>query len=204
MRKHILFILLYFLIGASASHAQDQDDYSRERFRSAWYIPDGAVIQFAGNMGMVAVGPHYTSYNRRVAAELLAGFVPKYQGDQNQYLLTLKPFYQPFRISVKGGHTITPLRVGIGLSYHFGDQYSLKWDEIYPDGYYWWSTRLRILGYAGPSFDFRFKDQTKQVKAISLYSEIGTYDLVLTSLIKEKGLRPHDIINLSVGLRIGF
>ncbi|TXK51888.1 hypothetical protein FVR03_02840 [Pontibacter qinzhouensis] len=183
---------------------QEEEDYSQESFRSAWYVPNGAVLQFAGNMGMLSVGPHYTSLNQRVAVELLAGFVPKFQSEQNQYLLTLKPIYQPFRIKLKSRHSLTPLRAGIGFSYHFGDQYSFSWHDLYPDGYYWWSTRLRILGYVGSSVNFELKDRTKLVKNISLYSEAGTYDLLLTSLIKERGLRPRDILNVSLGMRIGF
>ncbi|WP_187261550.1 hypothetical protein [Pontibacter beigongshangensis] len=204
MYQSLLLICFCLLCLAPGAIAQEEVDYSREGFKSAWYVPDGAVLQHAGNMGMFAMGPHYTTHTRRVAAELLFGFLPRFQAERNQYLITLKPLYQPFRIGLKSGHSITPLRAGIGLSYHFGDQYSLAWHEKYPKGYYWWSTRLRILGYAGSSFNFRLKDQTKLIKELCLYSELGTYDLVLTSLIKEKGLRPWDILNLSVGVRVSF
>ncbi|MCC9166823.1 hypothetical protein [Pontibacter harenae] len=202
MRKlHLLLALWCMPWLAKAQETTLQDSVSKSR---TWFVPDGAVLQFAGNMGLLAVGPSYDLFDEKLSAELLYGYVPKFDGETPNHLLTLKGTYHPFLVSISERYSVTPLRVGLAGSYYFGDRYALSWGDNYPKGYYWWSSAVRILGFAGSSVNYKFGEQQKLLRDASLYAEVGTFDLILTSWVKEDGLSLWDIMNVSAGLRIRF
>ncbi|MBC5772904.1 hypothetical protein H8S95_02425 [Pontibacter sp. KCTC 32443] len=167
-----------------------------------WYAPDAAVLQFAGNMGMLAVGPGYDFAKRRIGVDLLYGYVPEFDADEAEHLLTLKGTYKPWEIKRKRNFTVIPVQLGLGLSYYFNDKYPLSWDDKFPKGYYWWSPKVRLLGFAGATVtrDLHNSD----VKKIGLYSELGTYDLLVTSWYKDENLTLWEIMNISIGARVNF
>ena len=167
-----------------------------------WYVPDAAVLQFAGNMGMLSVGPGYDFAKERLAADLLYGYVPKFDSDEAEHLLTLKGSYKPWKIERRRNFEVIPLQVGLGLSYYFSGKYPLTWDDKYPEGYYWWSPKVRLLGFAGASVSRDIHNS--DIKKIGLYSELGTYDLLVTSWYKDDKLALWEILNISIGARVTF
>ncbi|MDX5420631.1 MAG: hypothetical protein LPK07_05095 [Hymenobacteraceae bacterium] len=176
------------------------DSLPREK---RWFVPDGAVVQHAGNMGYVAIGPSYDLGQEKLLLDVLYGYVPRFEAEEELHLITLKPVYQPQKVALGDKYSLTPLRIGLGLSYYFGDQFSIRWDDSYPDGYYWWPTSLRLLGYAGAAVSRKF-EAAKAIQEVSLYSELGTYDLIVTQWVKDSHLSAWDIINVSVGVRVAF
>lgn len=200
MYKSILSLLLVFLIVPSILKGQAFTD-SLEREKE-WYMPDAAVVQYAGNMGMLAAGPSYDLAKGKLQIDALYGYVPKFQGTKVGHIITLKPSYKPFELSLNENYTVTPLQFGLGISYHFGSQYSVFWAEPIPEKYYWWSTSLRLLGYAGASVNRKITGSF--VKDVGAYAELGTYELLVTAWYKDDKLRVWDILSASVGVRVKF
>ena len=195
-------LLLITLLGVNYSFAGTTPQDTSVTTLHKWYVPDAAVLQFAGNMGMLAVGPSYDFAKERIATDLLYGFVPKFDADEAEHLLTIKGTYKPWEIKRRRDFAILPVQVGLGLSYYFNGKYPLTWDEKYPKGYYWWSPKVRLLGFAGASVTRNIRNS--DVKKIGLYSELGTYDLIVTSWYKDENLKLWDILNISIGTRVSF
>ncbi|MCC9137845.1 hypothetical protein ACFSKU_01875 [Pontibacter silvestris] len=196
--KLLLLLLLSLPLSGRSQSAEDSLNHKR-----AWYVPEGVVVQHAGNMGFLAVGPSYDLFSKKVTADILYGFVPKYQAKEVLHLATLKLTYLPYKINIGEDYSVTPLRVGLGASVYFNDQLSLNWAEDYPRGYYWWSEAVRVLGFAGASVNRDFGNDMF-LKRLSLYGEVGTYDLIVTSWIRDKSIKFGDILSLSVGVRASF
>lgn len=201
MKQTLTLLLIGFILGCAAeTKAQEQADSVTQR--KPRYIPDAAVVQFAGNMGMLSAGPGYDFAKRKLAADLLYGYVPKFDSDEAEHLLTIKGTYKPWEIKRRRDFTVIPIQIGLGLSYYLNDKYPLVWDEKYPKQYYWWSPKVRLLGFAGATVTRQVRNS--KIKTIGLYSEFGTYDLIFTSWFKDDGIGIGDIVNLSVGTRIHF
>ena len=186
--------------GFILAQSQPSDSVKQQK---PWFVPDAAVLQFAGNTGMLAIGPGYDFARERLSADLLYGYVPKFDAEEAEHLLTLKGTYKPWKIERRRDFEVIPFQVGLGLSYYFDDKYPLNWDDKYPTKYYWWSPKVRLLGFIGASVTRDIRKSS--IQKIGLYSEVGTYDLIVTSWVKEEGaLKLRDIINISLGARVMF
>lgn len=201
MRIRLILLLVTFL-GANYTCVGNIIQDTTITSSRKWYVPDAAVVQFAGNMGMLSAGPGYDFAKNRLATDLLYGFVPKFDADDTEHLLTLKGTYKPWEIKRRRDFAIIPIQVGLGLSYYFNGKYPLTWDDKFPEGYYWWSPKVRLLGFAGTSVTRTIKNS--DIKKIGLYSELGTYDLLVTSWYKDDELTLWEIMNISIGARVSF
>lgn len=202
MKIKTLLGLICLLAVSSLTHGQDVEDNNSER---KWYAPDAVTLQFAGNIGMFSIAPGYSFAHDKINAELSYGFVPKFDAAEALHLLTLKGIYKPFgKVPLKNDFSITPLRVGMRLSYYFRSQFSTNWSDAYPTSdYYWWTSSLRLTGSFGPAINYALLN-SKTFKELSLYGDIGTYDLIVTSAFKDKTLTTWDILSFGVGLRASF
>lgn len=195
-------LLLASLLGVSYISAANIIQDTTVTQPRKWYVPDAAIVQFAGNMGLLAVGPSYDFANKHLAVDGLYGFVPKLDSDEAEHLLTIKGTYKPWEIEHRRDFKLIPLQIGLGLSYYLNDKYPLTWDDRFPKGYYWWSPKVRLLGFAGSSVTREVRNNA--IKKIGLYSELGTYDLIVTSWFKDENLTVWDILNISIGTRVSF
>lgn len=201
MKLRIFFCLLSLLAIPAFTFAQTEQDSLAAR---KWYVPDGVTLQFAGNTGMLALGANYSYFQDKLNAELLYGYVPEFDAEESLHLLTLKAIYKPFKkIAVGHNLLLTPLRTNLALSYHFRSQFSTSWSNAYPEGYYWWISSLRLSGGLGSEITYPLQN-SKKIKSLTLYGEAGTYDLIVTSAVKDKTLTGWDILSFSVGVRAGF
>jgi len=202
MKIKILLNVACLLAFPFLAQSQDVEDDSTAR---KWYVPDAVTLQFAGNIGMFSIAPSYSFAQDKINAELSYGFVPKFDADEALHLLTLKGIYKPFRkVPLKNDFSLTPLRLGMGLSYYFRSQFSTNWSNAYPaSDYYWWTSSLRLTGSFGPAVNYALPN-SKTFKELSLYGDVGTYDLIVTSAFKDKTLTTWDILSFGVGLRASF
>lgn len=196
--------LLLCLTAVPALASAQSTDISSATARK-WYAPDAVTLQFAGNIGMFSIAPSYSFAQDRLNAELFYGYVPKFDAEEALHALTLKGIYKPFRpVPLKGGFSLTPLRLGLGLSYYFRSQFSTNWSNAYPTSdYYWWTSSLRLTGSFGPALHYSLP-ASKSFSEPSLYGELNTYDLIVTSAFKDKTLTTWDILSFSLGLRASF
>ncbi|TDB60015.1 hypothetical protein [Arundinibacter roseus] len=195
-------LCVLYLVMVCCSPVIAQDNF-RPRLKK-WFIPDHSTVQFAGNIGFLAVGPGYKSANQKLEIDILLGYLPQSIGGTNLTTLTVKSSYSPWHIELNDTYEITPLTVGALVGYTPGNQFSIRWPGHYPRGYYWWSTALRPAAFAGGAIE-RSGSAHRKVKHIKLYYEIGSYDLLLISYIQNrKILRLSDVTNLALGIKMGF
>ncbi|WP_025763705.1 hypothetical protein [Dyadobacter tibetensis] len=198
MKKSILIFCLFLSHLAWAQQPVDSLIIDK------WYMPDHLKLQFAGNIGFLSGGPGYISRNHTLETDILLGYVPKIVGGDALISLTAKTTYSPWRIDLKNARYIVPFSIGAYLNYTFGPQFDSKWPDYYPKGYYWWATSIRPGAYAGGKVGRKVQNRNK-IKGVELYYEVGTYDLLLVSYVLNPNyLKPHDILSLSLGMKIGF
>ncbi|MCJ8167503.1 hypothetical protein MKJ04_21860 [Pontibacter sp. E15-1] len=203
MNFHKALFLLCLLAAPYLSKAQNTEISSATARK--WYAPDAVTLQFAGNIGMFAVAPSYSFAHDKLNAELFYGYVPEFEAEEKLHILTLKGVYKPFRkVPLKNNFSLTPLRFGLGLSYYFRSQFSTNWSNTYPtNDYYWWTSSLRLTGSLGPALNYSLPN-SRNFRELSLYGDVSTYDLIVTSVVKDKSLTAWDIVSFDVGLRASF
>jgi hypothetical protein len=203
MNLKILFVLACIVAAPSLVKGQSTADSSATTRK--WFAPDAVTLQFAGNLGMFSIAPSYSFAQDKLNAELFYGFVPKFDAEEALHLLTLKGIYKPVRkVALKNDFSLTPLRVGLGLSYYFRSQFSTNWSSAYPTSdYYWWTSSLRLTGSLGPALNYSLPN-SKSFSELSLFGDLNTYDLIVTSAVKDKTLTAWDIISFSLGVRASF
>ncbi|WP_347158949.1 hypothetical protein [Pontibacter chitinilyticus] len=202
MNYKILLVLVCLTTIPALAHAQDSRDSTTTR---KWYAPDAVTLQFAGNIGMFAIAPSYSLAHDKLNLELFYGYVPKFDAEEALHIGTFRVVYKPFqKVPLKNRFSVTPLRVSLGLSYYFRSQFSTNWSNAYPtNDYYWWTSSLRVTGGLGPAINYELPHNTT-FRELSLYGNIDTYDLIVTSAIKDPTLNAWDIVNFGVGLRASF
>ena len=171
-----------------------------------WYVPSQIRIQYAGYIGMLSLGAGW-QLNHHLELEYSMGLAPKQDAQKTIYTTAAKLIYQPkldFNLTDK--IKIQPLRVALISSYTMGSRFGKYRDnDKYPDGYYWWSTSVRVgLGYQAQALINIAKESEKQ---LALYLESSLWDLGLFSYYGNSN-RSHlefwDIVILGSGCRLYF
>lgn len=169
---------------------------------SPWWVPDAVQLQHAGNIGWIAAGPAWTWWERRVHFGLLVGHVPEFAGGPITGVAARLSVW-PFELDLGSTFHLRPLELGGLLHYTFGEEYFLSAPDRFPDGYYDYSTALRVALLAGASVGTSsrvlFFDRTE------FYLEVGTTDLELFLFLDNMDSRPlADALHLAVGLIFWF
>jgi hypothetical protein len=175
------------------------------RFRRHWerIIPTHSKIQYAGNMGLLSLGPgwDYGKHNQW-ETDLLFGFIPKYSSKKAKITMTLKQNYMPWSIHIGKGFSTEPLACGLYLNTVFGDQFWVNEPDRYPKGYYGFSSKIRIHVYLGQRLTYDIAPKYRFLaKSVTFFYEISTCDLYLISAVNNSYLRPRDYLSLSFGVK---
>ena len=198
--KRIVILLITAITGFETA-AQDSHTSNTDR---KWFYPDHMVVQFAGNIGMLSVGPGYSYLKDKVRTDILYGFVPGFEETTSIHILTAKTSYHPFNITLFDDYAFQPLRIGTGVSYSVGQQFYTTLPKKYPDAYYWWASSLRLTPFIGASVSRKAGSDAALVKRVELYTELGTTDLDIVNKIGNKSLSYWDIINIAFGSKLVF
>ncbi|MDR2038597.1 MAG: hypothetical protein LBQ60_11805 [Bacteroidales bacterium] len=187
-----------------------RSDYDRrvEKYQKAWakLIPTFVNVQFAGSMGFLStgVGRRYGK-KKQWETNALLGFLPKFSGHRANITFTAKAGYVPWDLHLKKAESfsIEPLNCGIYFTTILNtEDFWVKQSSRYPDGYYWFSSRLRLNMYIGQSLTYHIPENRKRVRrSVSFYYEISTNELYLITFIKNKTIPLKDIFHLSFGIR---
>jgi hypothetical protein len=202
MKSFIKYCLL-LLLPLVAFTAQAQDSHTTNTDRK-WYIPDHAVAQFAGNIGMISAGVGYSYLGDNVQTDVLYGFVPAFESKTSIHILTAKTAFHPFAIPMGENYILEPLRLGTGVSYSAGPQFFTRLPMRYPNKYYWWASSLRFTPFIGMGLSRKVGSEATAIKRVQLYAEVGTTDLDLVSKFDNTTIPVWDILNLAVGTKLVF
>jgi hypothetical protein len=197
----ILLFAAFVLVAGPSAQAQDSLQSSSRK----WYVPDVAVVQYAGSIGFLSVGGGYSILHDKAYVDLLFGYVlPSQAGGESLETLTLKFTAAPWKLQPNARTEIRPLTMGTFFNYTMGRQYSSDLPGWYPSGYYWWSEAVRVNIFIGGSVS-RTTPRWKGVKRASLYYELGTNEIKLVSYIQNTGyLNIWQILHAGIGVRAHF
>lgn len=185
IKRYLAIVLLCIL--ANTTRAQDRQ----------WYIPDGAVMQYAGNIGTLSAGP-YWSYGKhdRWETHVLGGFVKGRNDVNTSATFTLKETFSP----------IQWLYASASCNLISGSQYWLHEPDKYNHGdYYRFSSRARFgIGIGGKVRVTPQQIGCRWMKETKIYGEFNTYDLAVRFAICNKSINLFDILSLGLGIQVRF
>lgn len=164
--------------------------------------PTQASLQYAGGMGMFAIGAGW-DYGKRCQWEtdFLWGFLPKkYAGEKTRLTFTVKQNYIPWSISFDPRWTLEPFYCGLYVTTITGDEFWKREPGKYPNKYYNFSTKLRPYIFIGQRFGFN--PSHNLLRNISSYYEVSTCELYLVSKATNRTLRMKDILRFSFGIKV--
>lgn len=209
-------LLLLFIFFSFQIHAQDTVPtvYEKhvERYTSLWnhLIPRYSKIQFAGSIGMFSFGLGWDYYRHHWETDVLFGFVPKPKrklttsGSERQHAMatfTIKQNYIPWRVPLHKSIDFEPLTTGMYISTLLDKDYWVNSPGKYPDGYYFFPTRIRTHIFLGERVTFKFNNPGRWHKSVTLFYELSTCDLYILSKFGNRYLKPKDYLSLSFGLK---
>lgn len=182
-------ILIVLLIVNNTVNAQDT-------IKRKWIL----TTQYAGSTGLASGGLSVGSRKNKLELGFLFGFVPERYGGPIQ-TFSLKFVYNPFRLHLSDRFCWEPLQTGVFITQYSGDNFSLRWEDKYPKGYYWWpkSTRQHIFLATQTSWLLR----KKHADRVSLFLEANTNDLYLYSYLPNvRSIKFYEIIFLGTGVKL--
>lgn len=181
---------------------------SNEAWAQKFLIPQTATIQRAGSIGYNSFGAGYTLFpNKKGSLDFSWGYVPKSKGGR-QDIFTGKFAYRPLSIKVKDLAVFHPLNPGLFVSHHPGGKFHTTFNKNqYPDGYYWWSSAVRIHMSLSTEIKFNTPESLSAsgIEHVSLYTELNTNELYAVSWFKNREQLPFkDILKLGFGIKAYF
>ena len=192
------FVALLFFSNTFAQDAILIQDKAKEK---AWYEPDYAKMQFAGNLGLLSVGVGYQLFNKVLYTELLYGYVPVSISKANEiHLISIKNTFPLYRKKI-GNYTVSPI-AGFTGSLETGNNSFLVLPDKYPKGYYVPSA-IHFTLFIGVLVHKDF-GISKRIKGIDFYYELGTVETYLWSAITSKEIGLNAIFSTAIGINLYF
>lgn len=199
MAKSALKKLLFSLILLSVSQQLIAQ-------RSFWktITPDEVNLQYAGSIGFLSTGAYYNILKEKAALSVHVGFVPQSLGG-NITIVSAKFHYKPWKFHINDKIIVYPFNPVFFPSYTLGENFDFRFEKPqYREGYYFWSSALRL--HAGASAEVKILSKPQaSIKSLSIYAETNTNDLYLISWFKNRTSTPfYEILKLGYGVKIGF
>jgi hypothetical protein len=198
--KKILLLLTALLLFTN-TFSQDATLVKDKEKQKAWYVPDYAKMQFAGNLGVLSVGVGYQLFNNVLYTELLYGYVPVSISKANEiHLISIKNTFPLFRKKI-GNYTVSPI-AGFTGTLETGNNSFLVLPDKFPKGYYVPSA-IHFTLFIGTLVHKNFVN-SKIIKGIDFYYELGTVETYLWSAITSKEVGLNDIFSSAIGVNLYF
>jgi len=161
-------------------------------------------MQFAGNIGFLSAGPGYMYAKQKIDLDIMYGFVPENLGGE-LHSLTIKNTWKPLKSKEFYSWKADLLTIGIPISWTFGKEFFfLAPKDQYPSHYYDYSSAVRVGIFAGGRITKKLS-ANNSIKAIALYYEFGTYDLMIHNYYYNIGTTAFvDIFNVGLGIQFQF
>lgn len=177
-------------------------------YRKHWdvFIPTSGVIQVCGNMGIVSMGIGWAYGKRRQwETQLLLGYIPKFDSDDEKWTLTLKQNFIPWKKPMGKGWTFEPLECSLYFNTVFGHDFWTKQPTKYESGYYPFSTRIRPNLAFGERFKYDIPhNKRKRIKSITFFYELGTNEIYALRFFRNGNAGFWDVFGLSLGVKVQY
>jgi hypothetical protein len=184
--------LIWGIFCTGAVQAQELKKTTFKIIRSHW------TAQFAGSMGVLALGPGfvYGPWD----SEVLLGYVPKFDTQKVKYTLNFRQTYKPFKLNLGRNASLYPLRTGMFVNTTIGKEFWMSSPEKYPTKYYTFSTKLRLNVFAGQELSLHLK--SKNLESLLFFYDVHTSDHYLMSRVQNTYLRKRNYLGLALGMKV--
>ena len=195
-KLHISFFVCLLLFQIQTTMAQE---YGTHR-RSSW-LPQDAVVQYAGSIGFLSVGVGYGFGKGKFDADILLGYLPKQIGGDHIWTAALKANWLPFQLNLDDNFSLIPLTSGLMISHTFGNKYFVLLPDRYPPNYYKFSTAVHLYYQLGSRVQFQLWED--KIPEMAFFYELNSsMESTISYIQNPQALSLSDIFNLSLGLRI--
>lgn len=166
-------------------------------------LPDFAKMQMGGYVGLIAPGLGYSFFADHLNTTLFYGFTPAFVGGTNIHVIAWNLSWRPAVVPLAEVWDWTPVYVGAGLLYAFGDGLFIRTPKRYPGGYYR-PTGLRGLFHLGTEVRL-FANEQRFPQAHALFAEVTALDHSAYVWLKnEHGASLLDVLSSSIGYELTF
>lgn len=165
-------------------------------------VPRYIKAQFAGSIGIVSAGVGWNYGKGHWETDALLGLVPRNADRHAMATFTLKQNYLPWDINIGEDFRFEPFNCGLFLNTLFDDDFWVENPDRYPQGYYTFSTKIRIHVFVGERITYKFKRHDFFAKSITFFYELSTSDLYLINAISNHYLKPKDYLSLAFGIKL--
>lgn len=165
--------------------------------RPRWFLPDHYKLQYAGNIGFLALGAGY-NIRGRYEPTLMVGLLNYTFGNSNVTVTTIA-IKNSFNMFKKQLPDNISLRSGISVNWGHTHNTFNKLPAHYSDKYYF-QNKIHLAPFVGGEYKIKFRD--KNLKAGGLYFEFSTLDAYLLECVRTKYVKFGDIVNLALGITI--
>lgn len=154
-------------------------------------------------MGAVSVGTGWNYGRDHWETDFILGLIPKFSDDHARVSLTLKQNYYPWKVQLGNSpFTFEPLSCSFFVNVIMDRDYWVSQLDKYPNGYYWFSTRVRMNLGLGQRWTLRIPEPRRKFhRSVSFYYEFSTCDMYVTSAITNRYISFWDILRLSLGVK---
>ena len=201
----LLFLLMEVPMYGGPPVSQPVYDYRVEQYRSGWnsLVPRYVKLQTGGLMGTVSVGTGWNYGREHWETDLILGLIPKYSDDHARFSFTIKQNYYPWKISLgNSSFSFEPLSSSLLVNVIMDRDYRVSQFDKYPNGYYWFSTRMRLNVGLGQRWTFHIPESKRKFhRSFSFYYEFSTCDMYVTSAVTNRYITFWDILRLSLGVK---
>jgi hypothetical protein len=162
--------------------------------------PLNIQLQYAGNLGLVSGGIGTTYLKDRLNVYLIYGYLPGSIHGVTVHSFAFKTYYE-FAHTHLSNRLYLDYYIGLSVFYAFTKNTYLDYPDYYPDDYYS-PNAIHATFYLGPKLNYKIHNS--RLKAVSLYTEIGSLDYYLYYSFKTDYVSFWEIWNLSGGLVFTF
>jgi len=178
-------------------HGAGAEANERER---AWYVPDQAKLQLAGNAGFISPGVGWAWRDRQVTADVFFGWVPEHFGG-DVYAVTGKVTWRPWAVELGRDLELRPITGALQLTYTFGSDYFVKQPSRYPSGYYEIATAI----HSGVAFGSALSWRARNGSRVGVYYELVALDMMLNAWIRNRSsISLDDVFSFAIGASLEF
>lgn len=162
-------------------------------YRRKWWVPNNLKLQYAGNIGFMAVGAGY-----KLSSWYDLSIMYGYLGNQSQvkdvHTVALK---NTFALSKKIRNLNFIPTAGISINWGYTHNTFSELPDYYPNGYYF-QNKIHFAPFLGGIFSL--KDTNLLIKKFDVYFEFSILDAYLLEMIRRDYVKFNDVVNLAIGV----
>lgn len=162
-----------------------------------WFVPKSYKLQYAGNLGIGAIGFTYDLSNTYDLSFMLGYFKEGIESGE-VVTITLKNNFKITKFKLFDDYSFIPV-AGFNIIWGHTHNTFKALPAHYPDKYYF-QNEVHFAPYVGYIISKDLKN--KHLSQVSFYTEIGSLDNYILECIRTKYIKINDVINVSFGINI--